>query len=996
MGGRLPFDFSAPWYLLLLALLPAAWWLARRSLAGLAGLRRVVSVVLRLLVILLLVLSLAELRILKRNERLAVIFVSDRSESIPAEQREAERQYILEKARERDKSREDLVGVVAFGKVAGIEASPGRDPLELDSFVTLIEPDATNLAAAVRLAAAAFPEGVGKRIVILSDGNENRESVLDEVRNARSQGVTTDVVPITYAYPSEISVEKLVVDPEVNVGQAFSVRVVVDSTKETEVFLRLFENEAMVTDPGAKVTLRTGKNVFDFQRRFDLAGKYDYEARVEPVDPAGDSILQNNTAGGFTFIQGEPKVLLCSPEPELERAFVAALQAEKIAVKEVTPDFLPRTIEEYFEYQAVILSNVAAHELSEERMLIFEALVKTVGLGFVMIGGENSFGAGGYQGTPVERLLPVDMEIKQRKVLPNGALAMVVHSCEMTNGNYWANQVIQQAIRILSPRDYAGVIYFDYTGQDRWLFPMTQVKERQMMISRLKGFNPGDMPSFQGIVDMAYKGLLGTQASIKHMIILSDGDPAMPSSATINAIQTARITISTICYGSHGGVPPGMKQLAQQGGGKFHYLQSPRNLPEIFIREATTVQKSLISEEPFAPILSSRGAFLHGIEAGSLPQLDGYVITSPKDLATLNLLHPPGAEDPIQDPVLASWSYGLGKSIAFTSDAGRRWGKAWAAWEGYQRFWGQAIRWVSRTRNDDKFRLTRAVDGERGSISIDAITPDGQFLNGIPFEGRVAGPEFESRLIAVRQVSPGRYAADFPVGRRGTYTVALSYEKDGVKSSYVTGLTVPYSAEYRRLSTNHDLLRQVAEAGRGLYHEDPASADFFARDFPVTRDVQDVWHGLVTLAVGLFFADVFVRRVVVDYVEVVRKGLERVTALLRGRAVTPAPADSRLAVLLERKAEVRGATAARYRPGQAAAPSAERSGAARAGALSPALAPGAMTDAGAVLEAKPEVAGPAAPAPSPLPEAKPEEPSYTSRLLEAKRRALQRDKKDKE
>ncbi|MBI4604374.1 MAG: VWA domain-containing protein [Planctomycetes bacterium] len=991
------FDFRAPWYLLLLGLLPLVWWLARRSLTGLSMPRRWCSLALRAAVLLLMVLALAETRLLKRNERLAVIFVIDRSESIPAEQREAARQYVVETARARDERREDMVGVVAFGKVAGIEVLPRPEPLELESFVTLIEPDATDMAAAVRLAVAAFPEGTGKRIVLLSDGNENRESVLEEVRNARAQGVTVDVVPIAYSYDAEVSLEKLLVDPEVNVGQPFRVRVVVDSTRETEANLRLFEDGVLVSGADARLKLRPGRNVFDFERRFDLSGKHDFEARVEPLSPADDGVLQNNSAFGFTFIQGEPRVLLCAEEPELDQPLVEALNAEKIAVKVVTPDFLPRAIEEYYEYQAIILSNVGAHELSEEQMLIFESLVKSVGLGFAMIGGEDSFGAGGYQGTPVERLLPVDMEIKQRKVLPNGALAMVVHSCELGNGNFWARQVIQKAIAILSPRDYAGVLYFDNRGQDTWLFPMTPVSQRQMMLSRLRGFDPGDMMSFQGIMQMALTGLQSTPASIKHMIVLSDGDPSMPAARLVNAIRAQRITNSTICYGAHGGIPPGMQQLAQQGGGKFYYLQSPQDLPEIFVREATTVQKALISEERFVPNLHSRGALLQGIDA-DLPPLDGYVLTSPKELASLLILHPPGAEDPTQDPVLAAWTYGLGKSIAFTSDAGRRWGKDWARWSGYQRFWGQCVRWISRQRSEDRFRITRSIEGDVGLVTIDAITPDGQFVNGLQFEGKVVSPDFESQAVAVRQVSPGRYVAELPASKRGTYTVSMSYERGGQPSTLLTGLSVPYSAEYRRLETNREVLRQVAAAGGGKYHEDPAAAaenaDFFARDFPVTREVQDVWRALLAAAVVLFFADVFVRRVVVDYRKVALEGLRRAAALVRGRPRAAAPSDARLATLLERKAKLREAAAARYQPrrGEAAAEGRKAApppaAAAAATDATVALAPGA----GAGAAAPP--AAPGRKAAEERREEKAEEASYTARLLEAKRRALRREKGD--
>ena len=989
MGESLPFDFASPWYLFLLLLSPAIylWW--RRSLAGLSPVRRKVSLAIRAIVVVLLVLALAELRWVQVNRRLAVFFVLDRSESIPAEQREAARQYVIEASRSLDPARDDMVGVVAFGRTAGIEISPKTEPLDLQSFVTLIEPDATDMASAIRLASAAFPEGAGKRIVILSDGNENRGNVIEEARIARSQGVTVDVVPITYSYPAEISVDKLLVDPQLDIGQPFDIRVVVDSTVETEAVLRLYENDVHIPQGDPVVKLKPGKNVLDFRgRRLDAPGRYYYEARIEPVRPENDAVIQNNVGFAFTFIEGEPQVLIAASEPELEAPLVEALRNEKIQVRLIAAEQLPVRIEEYFNYDAIVISNIAAHEISDDQMKLFESLVKGLGVGFVMLGGEKSFGAGGYQGTPVERLLPVDMEIKQRKVLPNGALAMVVHSCELGNGNYWARQVIQRALRILSPRDYAGVLYHDNMTGEKWLFPMRPVSQRQSMLSLLNGFDPGDMMSFQQIMQMALTGLNGTRASIKHMIILSDGDPGMPAASLVSQIQQARITISTICYGAHGSIPPGMQQLARDGGGKFYYLQDPNKLPEIFIREATQVQKSLISEDPFQPLLATRGPILQGFNPEDFPPLDGLVITSPKELATMHLLRPPGEEDPAQDPLLASWNYGIGKSLAFTSDAGRRWGKNWTGWAGYGRFWSQCIRWVSRFRSDERFRVSRRVQRDVGAVTVDAITPDGRFINDAAFQGSLIGPDLEAKPVDVRQVAPGRYTAEFPVEKKGTYTVVLTQEKDGKTATHVTAISIPYSPEYRILSTDHDLLRRVAEAGGGRYHDpppEPQEAGFFSRDFPRVREVSDAWKQLLVLAIALFYLDVFIRRVVVNYREVLATAVARIRATVLRRSPATAPADARLATLLERKSRLREDSYSRYVPPERSAspprPEKPASASRAARAVTPIRAE----------EARPEPA-PEAGTEVPAKAETPEQPAgYTARLLEAKRRALRRD-----
>jgi uncharacterized membrane protein/Mg-chelatase subunit ChlD len=973
-------EFGRPAFLLLLpVVLPAVLLLARRGLAGLPPVRRFAAVALRALVVLLLVLAAAEMKLVRKDDRVAVIYAVDVSASIPPEHRQAAIDYAIRSSSRRDPVRGDSTGLIVFGKNAGIEISPRPEVLRLAGLNTVIEKDFTDIAGAIRLSAAVFPEGSARRIVLLSDGNENRGRALEEARAARDRGVEVDVIPISFAYPAEVLVDKVVVDPEVHVGEPFDVRVVVESTKETRVVLRLFENGTAVH--AQEVDLKPGKNVFVVPRRLDLTDRYVYEALIEPLAASDDAVLQNNGASAFTFIRGEPKVLVCSKDPEADRSLVEALKAERINAAVVRPDGLPGEIDEYIAYQAIILSNVPAHLLSEDQLRLFEGLVKGVGLGFVMIGGDDGFGAGGWQGTPVEALLPVWMEIKQKKVLPNGALAIVMHSCEIDNGNYWAKQTVQQAIRVLSPRDYAGVLFYDHMGGEKWLFPMTPCSQKGMMLSRLASFAPGDMPDFSRIVSMAHQGLKSVPASIRHIIILSDGDPQKPTAGQIAAIRKDGITISTICMGWHSN-PVEMKLLAQAGGGQYYPLTDPNKLPSIFIREASTIRKSLISERDFTPIVRGGASFLRGIDLGRIPQLKGYVIATQKESADGELVAPPDTEDPTLDPILSSWTYGLGKSVAFTSDSGSRWGVHWKSWEDYRKFWSQVVRWVARDQGEGDLRSSRVVEGDTGVLAIDAVDRAGNFLNGMVFEGNVVDPDFKSGAVDARQVGPGRYRAEFPVAKKGTYIASFRFERDGRTYIYSTGLSVPYSPEYRKLATDEDLLGRIAAATSGKVLDPADSAAPFLRDFPPARSSSDIWRDLVRAAAILFFLDIFVRRVAVDWRRAYRTAAAWAAERILRRKREAAAPDERLQTLLRRKGEVRAAQDVRKRTFEApagAAPKLDESfiaggGAAKAAAPVRAPAP------------EPKKEAPAAPKPA----AKAEE-SYTSRLLAAKRRA--RDKK---
>ncbi len=981
-------NFSSPLHLLLLAAaLPLVLWLSRRSLAGLGKARRWVCIALRILVVLFLVLALAETRLLWRNDRLAVIFLIDRSASVPPEHQSAALDFVRSASQYRNRERGDAAGLVAFGRTAGIESSPKPEELALDGFSTVIERDFTDVQAAIRLAMAAFPEGYGKRLVIITDGNENRGRALEEARAASSAGATIDVLSVRYRYAGEILLDKLVVDPEVHVGEPFDVRIVVESTRESRATLRLFENRELIQSQ--EVQLKAGKNVFTVPRRLELADLYYYEALVEPSRKEDDGIFQNNGAHAFTFIRGQPRILLCADDPSLDGSLVDALASERIKAHTLRPESLPNEPEGYLQYDAIIFSNVSADRLAPAKMQMFENLVRAAGIGFVMLGGDASFGAGGYMGTPIEELLPVSMDVKQKKSLPNGALAMVIHSCEINNGNFWAKETVQRAIKVLSPADYAGVLYYDGMGGERWLFPMTPCIQKAMMLGRLQGFAPGDMPDFSRIMTMALNGLKNTPAMIKHMIVFSDGDPSMPSNQLIQQIRQSKITISTICMGWHS-APDNMKWLAQQGAGNYYELTGPERLPEIFIREAVTVKKALIQEKDFKPLVRRGGSYLAGLDLESLPALRGYVIASQKEQADQFLAAPPVEGDPILDPILSSWQYGLGKSVAFTSDGGRRWAALWASWSGYQKFWGQTLRWVSRVRSDDRFRVTREQEGDSAAVLIDAVDPAGNFVNGIDFEGTVMAPDFQTAPIEVRQMAPGRYRAEFPIRQKGTYLASLKYLKDGKPQIYSTGVTVPYSPEYRKLETNDFLLERLAAAAQGKVLDrlgEPARLQaVFGRDFPATTTPQDLWRDLLKLAALFFFIDVFVRRVAIDYQKAIRASWQHVAAWVTRRSLQPAPADPRLSALLKKKTAVWQAQPALARKFFEAG---DQKG------QEPALDASFIAGASKPSEKKSEKADKPdiTPAPQKVPRQPAEAESYTSRLLAAKRRALENKEK---
>ena len=110
-----------------------------------------------------------------------------------------------------------------------------------------------------------------------------------------------------------------------------------------------------------------------------------------------------------------------------------------------------------------------------------------------------------------------------------------------------------------------------------------------------------------------------------------------------------------------------LEEIARLGNGRYYTADDPAQVPQIFAKETVTASKSAINEQPFSPAVVRSTQVLSEIRLEEAPFLLGYVVTRAKPTAEVILATESG------DPLLAWWRYGLGISVAFTSDAKARW-----------------------------------------------------------------------------------------------------------------------------------------------------------------------------------------------------------------------------------------------------------------------------------------------------------------------------------
>jgi hypothetical protein len=296
--------------------------------------------------------------------------------------------------------------------------------------------------------------------------------------------------------------------------------------------------------------------------------------------------------------------------------------------------------------------------------------------------------------------------------------------------------------------------------------------------------------------------------------------------------------------------------------------------------------------------------------------LRGYVATTPKARAEVPLVSDKG------DPVLAHWQFGLGRALAFTSDARAKWAADWVGWARYRQFWSQAAQWALRKVDAADFNAEVALENGVGTLNVEAIDPQGEFRNFLHLQAVVVDPKGQRQTVRLEQKGPGRYAAEFSGKEVGAYMVNLLDLTNGVvRSQQSLGANLNYSPEFDASDPNLGLLARLAEVGGGRVLDPTVPGDNpFLHDRVRTHQPRDLWWWLCMLAVVLFPIDVGLRRVQFDREELARAWGWVTSRLGFGRRRAGVPSREGMASLLARKEQVRSAQGAS--PGRSPSPAA--------------------------------------------------------------------------
>ncbi|MEM1059197.1 MAG: VWA domain-containing protein [Verrucomicrobiota bacterium] len=837
--------FNYPWALLGLLGLIWLWYWHGRSVALATPWRRALSLGLRIAVVVCMVLALSDPRWLGTTGREHVVWLVDASRSTDGAALARAEELMAESSGADGPASQS---VALFGR--GAEALSGADEIE-GAALSADAGDASDLAAALGFAEASFPAGHVKTVVLLSDGLETEGDAVSAAQKLAAAGTRVHTVLVEPERKPEVLVRQVDAPAQVAEDEPFRLTAEIFSTKEGEVEVDLFRNGTRV---GTKtIEVREGLNQFETTQK--VGREKLNEFRVAVRAPEGeDAFVDNNQAAAIVQSEGKSKALLISDQPEAARYLALALRQEGVLLDVRPAVGAPTQLSDLQNYDLVIFDNVPATALQPRQMDLIASYVRDFGGGFLMLGGDQAFGLGGYYQTAIEEILPVRSDFEKERETPSLGLVLVMDKSGSMSGLKveMAKEAAKAAVELLGPQDYAGVVAFD--GEAFWAAELGSARDKYAILQRISAIMAGGGTNIEPALELAYSQLSVLPAKLKHVILLTDGvsTPGRFYEVTTQMAQD-RITVSTVALGADADQRL-LEQIARWGNGRYYFTDNPQSVPQIFTRETMTAAKSALKELPFIPQAARPAPFLSGVNVNEAPFLLGHVITKAKPTAEQWLVTEAG------EPLLSTWRFGLGQAGAWTSDARNRWAVEWLKWKDFGKFWAQVVRKLKRPSllKDYPARMERARGGYR--LVVDTVDERGGYLADVAGEAAVAGPDGQQQQVPLRVTAPGRLEGWFPATEQGAYHAQIQLKQSGqsLAQQYLSQ-TLGYPDELLLRPPDAELLAELARTTGGVFNPtaDQITGEGEAR---TAENETELWPWLLALALLCFVGDVASRR----------------------------------------------------------------------------------------------------------------------------------------
>lgn len=805
----------------------------------------------RVIIFTLLVLSFANITVSIRGKNISTVFLLDVSESISSFKSSGE-DFINSALEIMPKG--NKAGVILFGDNSKVDKiidnKSAYKPLNSSPVST-----ATNIQSAVETAITLFEDGTSKRIVLITDGEENKGDILKSVPLINAENIDLKVYKVTEKIGDEIYIDNITIPDNISIGEEFSVKIDVESNYNTSAKLSLFSGREKVGEQTVEV--KKGSNSFVFRDVQNSGGFKNYRVTIEAE---GDTNKINNEYSAYTNVVDKPNILIINGIKGDSKALEEILKNGGANIKTISPNSSPSTLNELLEYKAVVLNNVYKDDLTNGFMDNVESYVKDYGGGVVTFGGEDSYALGGYKDTALETILPVNMDKKGKNEVPSISINLIIDksgSMSSEGGGVskltLAKEAAMKAVDNLREIDYISVIAFDDTFDV--VVKTQKVTDKDYIKELISGIQIRGGTSIYPALEKGYNLQLESDAKIKHTILLTDGQDSIPYSTyegLLRQFNNKNITLSTVAVGNDSNSNL-LSDLAKAGNGRSYYTDIYTDIPRIFAKEVLMSVGTYIINEEFTPSIVSNHEILAGVNTeGGIPSLLGYIGTSLKEDA-IEVLS--SSKD---EPILAVRQYGIGKTVSFTSDIDGSFSRNYLTWEyGPQLIKNMVYYAIPSYGEEGKLSITQNGNEAKVEYYNDNVSSSAKVT------GIYNGEDGTQGEFTLTQSEPGKFEANVPLNNLGFYNFSIrEQEGENITSTYKGAFSLKYSDEYK-FNTNSIKLDSLVSETNGSFIK--SVEEVFEGKLKKEYKKINLTNSLLILALILFLFDIVYRRLNLDF-----------------------------------------------------------------------------------------------------------------------------------
>jgi len=825
--------FDQPIFLLLLGLLPVLWiWMRRAPGAS------PVCLALKCAAFAALVIALADPWAAMRVQRLAVTMLMDTSASMPLESVKRGEAMLRDLVRKNSGAE---LRLITFAEHPNLRAIPAQaDQVSIPHGVDPKEGMATNVEDALQLALNTFPTQGARRILLISDGNENRGHALTEALRARERGVVVYTVPAGGTAPLPVKVESIASPQDVFSGEHFTVSLHLDSGGE-------FTSRVWITSEGQEIgstaaDLHAGNNQVDVEARISRSGVNLMQVHVSSAGAEQVLVSQAVTVRKPRILYIAGRAGISAPLLDtLKRADVSVESAETFPVDKPAQD-----------WDAVILDNYPDRRLVADEGAALEKYVYSGG-GLIFIAGDRNAKLAQEPRTPFEKMLPVHALPPPEK--PTAVVLVLDKSGSMSGPKIeMARDAARASVRTLRSIDMVGVISFDETFN--WVIPLGPAGALESKVSLINQITANGGTKIYQAVQAAYDAIADVKATHKHIILLTDGVSTPGTQEDFPQLErealAKHVTISTIGVGDYINRDL-LDELAHRTKGKSHFVENPETIPQIINAEVKSSEDLAIQERPVRAVRVRPVEFTDGIDFTKAPRLLGFVQSEARD-GSETILRVDGDK-----PLLVRWRYGLGRVIAFMSDAKSRWAAPWVRWESFGTLWPQMVRDASH--RDRTVRAgVRPGTREGEAVVYYDVLPSGENSADQPIKSVAAphilveAPGESPRSIPLELTAPDHYEARIPDNQGGLYRIV-----SGSSQLVLPEAGFYHEADETKLqAVNTALLTEISRVTGGRMH--PSIEQLLTDKGSLVREQKPLWAYWLILALLLNLLEVALRK----------------------------------------------------------------------------------------------------------------------------------------